>query len=261
MLGAKKLKDLQISYDDRNESIQKVGVKNLKYPIEIKSNNGKVYHTIGTFSISVNLSSKIRGIHMSRFIEVLNDNILLISYEKVLDIIQQIGNVLNSNNVFFKVKFPYFIKKTAPISKKKSYLEYNVSYSSKLVNNKITCNLQVKIPVMTSCPCSKIISKYGAHNQRSIVTICIEIKKNMSIDEIIYLVEKSASSEIYALIKKPDEKYITESSYRNSKFVEDIVRDISLSMKKELKIISYKILSENIESIHNHNVFAYIKRG
>ena len=175
------LKDLQNSYDIRNEDIQKVGIKNLKYPVKIINNN-KIYSTIGSFSISVSLMSKKRGIHMSRFLEILNEQELVISCKKVMKLTEIIKSRLNSENAFLKVKYPYFIKKVSPISKKKSFLEYNICYDCKSVNKNKTCNIKIKIPITTSCPCSKIISKYGAHNQRSIITIILEIKEDINIE-------------------------------------------------------------------------------
>lgn len=260
MSGFHDLKDLQLEFDSRKETIQKVGIKNLKYPIKLKDEKDEIFNTIGTFCISVNLKSNVRGIHMSRFIEVLNNNDLFISYEKIFDLVKQIRCSLGSENAFMKIKFPYFLKKQAPVSRKISFLNYNISYLAKILEKKYICELILKIPVMTSCPCSKAISNYGAHNQRSLITINCRIEKNENIKEIIKTIEKVASSELFSLLKKEDEKYVTETSYNNSKFVEDIIRDISISIKKELGIKKYKIYSENMESIHNHNVFGYIVR-
>ena len=167
---------------------------------------------------------------------------------------------MNSKNAFIKITFPYFVKKKAPISRIESYLSYNISYYGKLISNKYECKIKIKIPLITCCPCSKLISKYGAHNQRSIVSVMLNIKKDISINSLISQIESQASYDVYSLIKRMDEKYITEKSYENPKFVEDIVRDISIIINKNNAIKSYKVLSENIESIHNHTAYAYIER-
>ena len=169
---------------------------------------------------------------------------------------------LNSENAYIKVKFPYLIKKKAPVSNKLSFLSYTVTYCGKIVKNNYNFNIALKIPVITACPCSKNISKYGAHNQRSIVTVNLEINDmDIDIEEIITGVENIGSCDIFTLVKREDEKYITETSYENPKFVEDIVRDISVFLRKHNNIKSYKILSENIESIHNHTAYAYIEKN
>ena len=254
-----KLKDLQNEKDKRKESIQKVGIKNLKYPIKVLINDEITHNLVGNFSISVNLKHFERGVHMSRFIEVLNENDLSICYTSILSLMHNIKKKLDSENVFIKVSFIYFIKKTAPISKVDSYLSYHISYYSRLIEKNNLCKIKIKIPVISCCPCSKNISKYGAHNQRSIISVELEINENLNINNLIKEIELQASCDIFSLIKRKDEKYITEKSYENAKFVEDIVRDISLLLKKK-SIEKYKILSENIESIHDHTAYAYIER-
>ena len=276
------VKDIQSQKDIRNVDIDKVGVKKIKYPIVVEDKNQKYQNTIAEIDIFVDLPRQHRGTHMSRFLEVLN------SYHKenlinnLEPLLKEIRKQLNSESAYIKIKFPYFIEKIAPVSKIKSLLDYECIfeaflkervYDSSQTNTKSNTSFQtdesqtefdfrlgVTVPVTTLCPCSKELSDYGAHNQRSYVSVKVSYYSFLWIEELVEIIEKTASCEIYPLLKRPDEKYVTEKAYNNPVFVEDIVRDITLLLQKDSRIKWFCVESENIESIHNHNAFASIER-
>ncbi|MFO7890742.1 MAG: GTP cyclohydrolase FolE2 [bacterium] len=251
-------------YDIQNEpsasgiTIDKVGVKNLSYPITVRDRAKKIQYTIGSINMYVNLPHQFRGTHMSRFIEILNEYHREIHIDTVSKILKKMKKKLNAQEAHMEIRFPYFIEKKAPVSGAVSMMEYNCTYVGNLKEKKDFI-LGVEIPVNSLCPCSREISEKGAHNQRSIITIQARFHKFVWIEELIEIAENSASSPLYALLKRKDEKYVTESAYDNPKFVEDMVRSVAEKLNQDSRIEWYNVSSENFESIHNHSAYASLE--
>lgn len=259
------LPDIQNLEDTRNKFINKVGIRNLRLPINIVRKNNTDINTIADISVYTSLNKKTKGANMSRYSivlhEVIKSNIGIDIIEKVLD---KLAITLESTDSFIKFKFPYFIEKEAPVSKIKSYMTYDCIISGEMVNNIKTKYLTVNIPYTSLCPCSKEISKHGAHNQLSIATITVELNKFLWIEDIIELVEKSVSCPVWTTLKRPDEKYVTETAYNNPKFCEDIARDISIKLDELINVNTindYSVVVNHFESIHNHIATAIINKG
>jgi len=258
------LPDVQSQADKRAIEIQKVGIKGLKHPISILTQEG-TQNTVATVDMTVSLEASVKGTHMSRFVEVFQDHKLATSTTSLIKLGNEMLKRLEADSGWIKIRFPYFINKTAPVSEVKSLMDYDVTWELE-TNAKefINPSLKVVVPVTSLCPCSKNISEYGAHNQRSHISITLDIiDPNLTINEVIYLAEKSASCELWGLLKRPDEKFVTEKAYDNPKFVEDLVRDVAISLETLLskkRISGYSIESENFESIHNHSAFAQIDK-
>ena len=253
------MKDVQNETDPRQIPIDRVGVKNLRYPITVLDRTNKIQHTVGSINMYVNLPHRFRGTHMSRFIEILNEHHRELHIDTIGEILDKMKQRLDAEEAHMEVTFPYFIEKSAPVSSAKSLMEYRCQYTGTL-GEKADFILGVEIPVTTLCPCSKELSDRGAHNQRSIVTIRIRSKKLVWIEELIAYAESSASSPLYALLKREDEKAVTEHAYDNPMFVEDIVREISGRLDDDPRIRWYSVESENFESIHNHSAYASIEK-
>lgn len=252
------LKDIQSLHDHRNLTIDKVGIKGIKYPIVLKDKRKGNQHTIATINMFVKLPHNFKGTHMSRFVEILNkyrDNISISSFKEILE---EMRVKLASEEAHFDMQFTYFLEKEAPISKLPSLIDYECRFSGTVSDNKKDFVLTVTVPVISVCPCSKEISDYGAHNQRSYVTIAVRYNKMVWIEDLIEIAEKSGSSPIYSLLKREDEKFVTEKSYENPAFVEDIVRNAAELLLKDERITWFEVSSENFESIHNHSAFASI---
>ena len=254
------LPDTQGLADTRNMPINKVGIKDILHPMVIKQRSGKEQSTIANFNMYVNLPHDVKGTHMSRFVHILNNHEEHITVDTFKVMIDEMLILLEADSGHVEMRFPYFIKKTAPISKVQSLLDYTVSFIGEIENGKSKLKVKVLVPVTSLCPCSKKISEYGAHNQRSHVTITVAIKDFIWIEEIIDIVEKESSSELYGLLKRPDEKSVTERAYENPKFVEDMVRDIAVYFKEDERVTEYTVESENFESIHNHSAYAQIHK-
>ena len=252
------IEDVQNLADIRQIAIDKVGIKSIRHPVKVKDKTGGVQHTIAMFNMYVHLPQHFKGTHMSRFVEMLNINEREISVENFQIILSEMASRLEAQSGYIEMTFPYFVNKSAPISGVKSLLDYEVTFIGEIKNGKHDIKVKVLIPVTSLCPCSKKISAYGAHNQRSHVTVTIGLKKFMWIEDMVAMVEAQASSELYGLLKRPDEKYVTERAYDNPKFVEDMVRDIATSFNNEPRIKSYVVECENFESIHNHSAYACI---
>ena len=250
-------KDVQNEKDYRKINIDKVGVKNIKYPIIVEDRANKYQNTVAEIDIFVDLPHQYRGTHMSRFIEVLNsyhnDNII----DNLEPLLRKIKNKLSSKKAYISIKFPYFILKSAPISQISSLLNYECVFEASL-DEIYEFYFGVTVPVTSLCPCSKAISDFGAHNQRAYVSLRVQYNKFVWIEEMIEMIEKSASCEIYPLLKRPDEKYVTEKAYKNPVFVEDIVRSVTDKLRKDSRITFFSVEVESIESIHNHNAFAQV---
>jgi len=251
--------DVQGSADTRQIPIDKVGIKDIRHPVRVRDRTGREQHTIATFNMYVNLPHNFKGTHMSRFVEILNHHEYEITVDSFRDMLREMTERLEAESGHIEMKFSYFINKTAPISGVQSLLDYDVSLIGEIVGGKPKMNIKVVVPVTSLCPCSKKISEYGAHNQRSHVTISAQTRGFVWIEDLIDLVESEASCELYGLLKRPDEKYVTEKAYNNPKFVEDMVRDVASRLNDDERISAYVVESENFESIHNHSAYALIE--
>jgi len=250
--------DVQNLADTRQIAIDRVGIKAIRHPVTVKEKTGAVQRTVAMFNMYVHLPQHLKGTHMSRFIEILNENEIEVSVENIQAILNEVANRLEAESGHIEMTFPYFINKSAPVSGVKSLLDYEVSFICEIKHGQHDIKVKVLIPVTSLCPCSKKISAYGAHNQRSHVTVTVSMQELMWIEDIIAMVEAQASSELYGLLKRPDEKYVTERAYDNPKFVEDMVRDIAGAFNREPRIKHYIVECENFESIHNHSAYACI---
>jgi len=253
--------DVQGSLDRRHIAIDKVGIKNIRHPIRVRDKSEGIQHTIAVFNMYVGLPHNFKGTHMSRFVEILNRDEREISVESFGPMLRMMVERLEAKSGHLEMNFPYFISKTAPVSEVRSLMDYEVSFIGTISGDgRHEFTLKVVIPVTSLCPCSKEISAYGAHNQRSHVTVTATLNQHMWIEEIVQIVEKLASCEVYGLLKRPDEKFVTERAYDNPKFVEDMVRDVAAMLNIEPRIDAYIVESENFESIHNHSAYALIER-
>jgi GTP cyclohydrolase I len=226
----------------------------------VKDRSGGEQHTIANFNMYVNLPHNFKGTHMSRFVEILNLHEREISVESFKDMLAEMTERLEAKAGHIEMCFPYFVNKTAPVSGVQSLMDYEVMLIGELHDGKPSINVRIVVPVTSLCPCSKEISRFGAHNQRSHVTLNVRTNGFIWIEELIDLVENDASCELYGLLKRPDEKYVTEKAYENPKFVEDLVRDIAAKLNADERIVAYSVESENFESIHNHSAYAMIQR-
>jgi len=251
--------DIQKQTDSRKIPIDKVGVKNLRYPITVLDRKHKIQHTIGSINMYVNLPHHFRGTHMSRFIEILNEHHQVLHIDTIGDILRKMKQKLEAEEAHMEVHFVYFIEKEAPVSKSRSLMEYQCMYLGTLKKEEDFI-LGAKIPVTSLCPCSREISEHGAHNQRSVITIRIRSNALVWLEELIEIGESSGSSPLYALLKRDDEKAVTEAAYNNPVFVEDIVREVAVKLKRDERITWFHVESENDESIHNHSAYASLER-
>jgi GTP cyclohydrolase I len=254
------MEDVQSRADTRHIAIDKVGIKDIRHPVRVKDRTGGEQHTIAHFNMYVNLPHNFKGTHMSRFVEILNIHEREITVESFKDMLGEMTERLEAESGHIEMAFPYFVNKAAPISGVESLLDYEVTFIGEIHDGKPVMTVKVVVPVTSLCPCSKKISEYGAHNQRSHVTVSARTKGFVWIEELIDLVEKEASCELYGLLKRPDEKYVTERAYDNPKFVEDMVRDVAARLNKDVRVSAYTVESENFESIHNHSAYAMITR-
>jgi len=252
--------DVQNSPDLRHLPIDKVGIKDIRHPVLVKDRSQGVQHTIASFNMYVELPHNFKGTHMSRFVEILNSHDMEISVESFKDMLAEMSRRLEANTGHIEMSFPYFINKAAPISGVKSLMDYQVSFVGEISGGKDVMTIKVVVPVTSLCPCSKEISDYGAHNQRSHVTLTVQTNTFVWVEDLIDLVENQASCQLYGLLKRPDEKYVTEKAYQNPKFVEDMVRDVASKLNDDDRIDAYVVESENFESIHNHSAYAMIKK-
>jgi GTP cyclohydrolase I len=254
------MEDVQSRADTRHIAIDKVGIKDIRHPVRVKDRTGGEQHTIAHFNMYVNLPHNFKGTHMSRFVEILNIHEREITVESFKDMLGEMTERLEAKSGHIEMAFPYFVNKVAPVSKVESLLDYEVTFIGEIHDGKPVMTVKVVVPVTSLCPCSKKISEYGAHNQRSHVTVSARTHGFVWIEELIDLVEKEASCELYGLLKRPDEKYVTERAYDNPKFVEDMVRDVAARLNEDPRISAYQVESENFESIHNHSAYAMITR-
>jgi GTP cyclohydrolase I len=256
------MKDVQNMPDTRRIYIDKVGIKNLKLPIVLHDKAHGTQNTIADVNFYVDLPHNFKGTHMSRFVEILNDHRDSFKIEGLHAMLQTARRKLKALKAHLELTFPYFVEKLAPVSKAPGLIDYSCTISAASNgDNHDNIMLTVRVPITTLCPCSKEISKHGAHNQRSIVTLSVKTNETVWLEELIRLVEREASSEVFCLLKRQDEKYVTEKAYDNPRFVEDIVRGVTENISKDPRIDWFSVESENYESIHNHNAYAYVERN
>jgi GTP cyclohydrolase I len=255
--------DTQSSGDTRQLSIDRVGIKSLRHPVKVQTEGGAISHTVATFDMNVRLGHSVKGTHMSRFVEVLENNAEPFSAKSLAALLERMVTRLEVSEGHIAMQFPFFIEKTAPISGVKSLLDYEVSLTGEIKNQVTRITTKVVVPVTSLCPCSKEISAYGAHSQRSHITISVRgagPQSTPGIEDVVRIAEGQASCELYGLLKRPDEKYVTERAYDNPKFVEDLVRDVAAALDADSRVEAYVVEAENFESIHNHSAYAMIER-
>lgn len=253
--------DIQNQKDHRKIDIDKVGVKNIRYPITVLDKSSGTQQTVASVNMYVDLPHRFKGTHMSRFVEVLNEFRGEINIKNFSHILEEIRKRLKAESAHLEIEFPYFIEKKAPVSHTPGLMEYRCCISGFMQKKKKKdIILRVEVPVTTVCPCSKEISRFGAHNQRGEVRVSIRFKKFVWIEDIIGLVEDSASCDVYSILKRPDEKCVTEKAYQNPMFVEDVVRALAEKLSNNPEITWFAVEAENFESIHNHSAYAFIER-
>jgi GTP cyclohydrolase IB len=257
------MKDIQNQRDFRNISIDKVGIKDIKYPIKVRDRREGSQNTVATINMYVDLPHEYKGTHMSRFVEMLHlFRSEEVSLQKISEILQQMKKYLDAESAHIEVSFLYFIEKQAPVSHSRGLMDYSCRFSGSCNReNKIDLVSEVFVPISSVCPCSKEISDHGAHNQRGEVHLKTRFNRFIWIEDMIKLVESSASCEVYSVLKRVDEKFVTEAGFNNPKFVEDIVRDVAESINQDPNITWFSVSAENFESIHNHSAYAHISGG
>jgi GTP cyclohydrolase I len=252
--------DVQASADTRHIAIDRVGIKSIRHPVRVHDRSGGEQSTIAMFNMYVYLPHNFKGTHMSRFVEILESHEGAISIESFEPMLRHMVERLEADCGRVEMSFPYFVKKAAPVSGVKSLMDYEVTFVGEITDGRYDFTMKVVVPVTSLCPCSKKISEYGAHNQRSHVSITATTTGFVWIEDLIAVAEAQASCELYGLLKRPDEKYVTERAYDNPKFVEDMVRDVATALNNDDRVLSYIVESENFESIHNHSAYALIER-
>jgi GTP cyclohydrolase IB len=253
------VEDVQGRADNRRIAIDRVGIKDIRHPVRLKDRSAGEQHTVATFNMYVNLPHNFKGTHMSRFVEVLHHE-REISVDSFRRMLVEMTQRLDADAGHIEMTFPFFVNKRAPVSAVESLMDYQATLVGECCHGETTMWVQVAVPVTSLCPCSKKISERGAHNQRSHITIKALLNAHMWIEELIDIAEAEASCELYGILKRPDEKYVTERAYDNPKFVEDMVRDVAMRLNAEARIAAYVVESENFESIHNHSAYALIER-
>jgi GTP cyclohydrolase IB len=253
------VEDVQGRADTRQIPINRVGIKDINHPVRVKDRSAGEQHTIANFNMYVNLPHNFKGTHMSRFVEILHTE-REISVESFRAMLEKMTERLEADAGHIEMSFPFFVMKKAPVSGVESLMDYQAMLIGERRNGRTEMWVRVVVPVTSLCPCSKKISDRGAHNQRSHVTIKAKLRSHIWIEELIEVAESEASSQLYGVLKRPDEKYVTERAYDNPKFVEDMVRDVAARLNADARIAAYTVESENFESIHNHSAYAQIER-
>ncbi len=256
------MKDVQNMHDSRNIEIDKVGVRRVKYPIVVLDKANGSQHTIAEISMYVSLPHEFKGTHMSRFVEILHAHKNMINMRDFPGVLREMKGRLKAKTAHMEVRFPYFIRKDAPVSGAPGYLEYMCGFAGHMdgENKMRDFTVSVSVPVTTLCPCSKEISDYGAHNQRGVVTVSVQFKRFFWIEDLIALVEGCSSCDVFSVLKRQDEKFVTEKAFENPKFVEDVARDVADKLGSESNVTHFVVEAENFESIHNHSAYAYLER-
>jgi len=251
--------DVQNMKDDRRIPIKKVGVKGLRYPITVLDRANALQHTTATVNLFADLPHDFKGTHMSRFIEVFNEHRRDLSMPRFLSMLDEVRMALDAETAYSDLHFTYFIEKAAPVSGQKSIMSYECAYEGRVSSGEREFWVTVHVPVQTVCPCSKEISEYGAHNQRGIVSVSVQLGPFFWIEDLVAVVERSASSDVYTLLKREDEKYVTEKAFDNPRFVEDVVREVYSGLLELGHFPRFSVAAENFESIHNHSAYAYVE--
>jgi len=255
---ANQMPDMQKRPDNRRIPIAKVGVKDITYPIVVMDKNRTLQHTVAKINMYVDLPHQFKGTHMSRFVEILNKYREQIALDKLETILQEMKAKLGSKSAHLEIQFPYFIDKVAPVSGAKSLMEYTCDFSASMTES-LDFVLGIKVPLTSLCPCSRELSRFGAHNQRSIMTVRVRYRDFVWIEDLVELIEQCGSSSLYSLLKRADEKYVTEQAYENPKFVEDMVREAHSRLAALDNITWFSVEAENFESIHNHSAYAAVE--
>ncbi|MDE1952190.1 MAG: GTP cyclohydrolase I FolE2 [Betaproteobacteria bacterium] len=252
--------DIQSTTDTRHIPIQRVGIKSLRYPLSVRMADGSNQSTVAMVDADVALPAEQKGTHMSRFIEILEAIAAPLDYAGLIALAQTMRLRLQADIGRLELRFPLFVRKAAPVSGVQSLMDYEAAWIVQVQGEHAQVTARVQVPVKALCPCSKEISEYGAHNQRSHITITARLKAPVAFEQLIRMAEEEASCEIWGLLKRPDEKFVTERAYENPKFVEDLVRDVAVRVQSDARIGNYVVEAENFESIHNHSAYARIER-
>ncbi len=253
------IEDVQGHADTRRIPINKVGIKDIYHPVRVKDRAGGEQRTVANFNMYVNLPHDFKGTHMSRFVDILNRHEREISVDSFTQMLGEMTEYLDASAGHIEMSFPYFVMKKAPVSGVESLMDYKAAIFGEHRNGRTEVWLKVVVAATSLCPCSKAISNYGAHNQRSHITITAKITEHLWLEDLIDIAEREASCEVYGMLKRVDEKYVTERAYDNPEFVEDIVRDVAVALNREPRIAAYVVEAENFESIHNHSAYAMIE--
>ena len=263
-LKASAMPDVQSTLDERALPIEQVGIRGVRHPLIIRSASGS-FPSVGTFEMDVALPAHVKGTHMSRFMALLQKQDQAVDSTTVVALVREMLPLLDAKEGHIQFTYTHFVKKAAPVSGVESLMDYEVTWMATAKQNAtdntdVELALRAQVPVMSLCPCSKEISEFGAHNQRSHVTMTVALDSTtqMTVEDLVTIAEGEASSELWGLLKRPDEKWVTEHSYSNPKFAEDLVRDVAGRLKADQRIVSFVVEVENFESIHNHSAFARI---
>ncbi len=253
------VEDVQGRADSRGITIDRVGIRGLRHPLQVCDRQGEIQNTVSRVDLYVDLAAEHKGTHMSRFVELLGNDGQVFSVDSFAILLADMTRQLDAHKGYITVRFPYFVNKHAPISGVSSLMDYEVTMHGQIEGERTSISIEVCVPVTSLCPCSKAISDYGAHNQRSHVTVKARTRGGLWIEDIIDIVETQASCDLYGTLKRMDEKYVTERAYDNPKFVEDMVRDVAAQLNAHECVAAYSVESENFESIHNHSAYAHIE--
>ncbi|HUN91412.1 MAG TPA: GTP cyclohydrolase FolE2 [Burkholderiaceae bacterium] len=253
------LPDVQSAADVRDVAIQRVGIRSLRLPVTVATPDGP-QPSIATVGMFVMLPADKKGTHMSRFIDVVQQHGEPLSPASMRTLMAAMLERLEASEGMIELRMPYFMRKSAPISRVASLMDYELTLRAEHDGTAVRVTQEVVVPVTSLCPCSKKIADYGAHNQRSHVTIGAVLREDVSVEDLVRVAEESASCEVWGMLKRIDEKYVTERAYDNPKFVEDIVRDVALRLRGDARIAAFRVECENFESIHNHSAYARIDR-
>jgi len=263
-LKPQSMPDVQSTRDERALAIEQVGIRGVRHPLTVRSKTGS-FPSVGTFEMNVALPAHIKGTHMSRFIALLQKQEAAVDSTTAVNLVREMLPLLNATEGQVQFTYTHFVKKSAPVSGVESLMDYEVTWTAQARQNasgtlETHLHLRAVVPVMSLCPCSKEISEFGAHNQRSHVTMSVALdpQTQMTVEDLVSAAESEASSELWGLLKRPDEKWVTEHSYSNPKFVEDLVRDVAGRLQQDQRIQSLVVEAENFESIHNHSAYAKI---
>ena len=259
--SSEQLEDTQSKTDTRGVHIDKVGVRGMRFPIEVPRRDGSQLGTVATVGLFVDLPKEVRGTHMSRFVEIMKEHTTDFGSDQITRILKNLQQRLTARTAHLDVAFPFFLQKKAPVSGIESPMDYNVRFVASAIEDEIDVITSVSAHVTTLCPCSKAISRHGAHNQRGEITLQVRSLSAIALEDLIHIMEQSASSELFALLKRTDEKAVTERAYENPVFVEDVVRNVAVRLKELPQITWYQVEAENFESIHSHNAYACVQSG